>query len=930
MTDILLGRSLEQLSIKAVLDRARLGEGGALVISGEAGVGKTSLLAYALELATDVRVAQIVGIESEMTFAYAGVDQLVRPYITQFETLPLPQRNALEAVLGLRDSSATGPMLVGLAVLTLLSNMAATAPLLCVVDDAQWLDSESADVVAFVARRVRDDRLALLIAVREPAEQRLPFDGVPVLPVAGLPADDAKALLRTSAGAVMDPRVQERLIFETGGNPLALLELADQLSTDERLGRVGLPVALLLGDRLEHVFLRRVRGLPPKTLQYLLLAAADPTGDRELVDMAAARLEVTWEDVIPAKTLGLLRDTADVAFRHPLMRSAVYGAASLPERRQAHRALAEVTDPTVDPERRAWHRAAAASVPDEAVAAELEACADWAWQRSGCATAAAFLIRAAELSATPCSRAERLVAAAACRAGAGGIEAAEALLLRAAAQGYVDDAHRTQSVVVGHVIKVAQGRWSEAAPLLAAAAVDIEPFDGERALWAHLIALLAYVHVGRNASTEFVWRAAYAARSFARSLPRSTKSTGRLTMIDGAISEQAGRRLLLDGVATRVLDGREQAVPILREALGAIDAEIGGPILLLAAEVAVELWDDAALEAITARQMAVSRRTGGYAVMSLGLALRAEAETLAARFANAESLYAEMEQIACTTGNHELLGDALPGRLMLAALRGDESAARHLANKAEVNAASRRLGIVADGARHGLGVLEIGLGRYTRALEHLQFVWQGSSSSVTTIALPDLVEAAVRSDDGDGAIKAADHLSLTTLSSATPFALGIEARSRALLAAGAVAEECYRTAIDQLSHTRATVHLARAHLLFGEWLRRERRRSEARSQLRTAYEALTSLGAMGFAERARVELAATGERVRSRVVDAAETLTPQERHIAELVAEGASNPDIAGRLYVSRRTVESHLTKMYAKLGVNCRAQLAYKLHPPH
>ncbi|WP_217575022.1 AAA family ATPase [Streptomyces sp. GbtcB7] len=902
----LIGRSPELLLINSVLAAVQTGESRALVLRGVPGVGKTALLGYAAQTAADMRIARATGVESEMTLAYAGVHQLVAPYLEQLGSLPDPQRDALEAVLGLGASRSTGRLLVGLAVFTLLSNTASATPLLCVVDDAQWLDRESAEVLAFVARRGQADAIGLLFAVREPTDRPLPFDGLAEHVVNGLDPDAARELLESAAAGTTEKRVQERLIADTGGNPLALLELAAHLAPDQLTGRATLPEALPIGERLEQAFLKRVRTLPSGTQTFLLLAAADPTGDPGLVLRAAASLGIGPETAAPAEALGLVSLTDGLSFRHPLLRSAVYGAARSEQRRQARYALAEATDPAADPDRRAWHRAAAVTGPDNAVADELEASADRARRRGGLSTASAYLNRAARLTSDPHRRAARYLAAAEAQITAGGVDAGAQLLEQAEDRTCVDGHNRAQALLLRGVVEMARGEAARAAPVLAESARVFEPLDVPRAAWAQLLSFQAVMYTGRYGPQGDLMAAARRARSSARS-PRPTAT-----------------ELFLDAFATGFIDGPDAAVPVLRRAIHALGPEEAGPVMEMATYAAVQLWEDDTLDVVSRRHLHITRMLGGLTMLPLALNAVAVSEIVGGRIALAEALHEELHDIRRIIDDPGIIGEVAPGEPMVAALRGDEERTRSLAGAIARHAATHRLGPLADVAAHGLGVLELGLGHYPAAMEHLRFAMDGPPSFVATSALPDLVESAMRSDERETAAKAADLLSLTTLSSGTPYALGIEARSRALFATGAEAEQLHRTAIDHLRRTRAAVHLARAHHLYGEWLRRARQRREAREQLRTAHELFVSMGAAAFAERARAELEATGAHARRRSSDVdLNTLTPQEAHIARLAAEGAPNAEIAAQLYVSRRTVESHLTKIYAKLGVHSRTQLA-------
>ncbi|MEH0420810.1 AAA family ATPase [Streptomyces sp. B21-083] len=910
----LIGRTKECALIDALLTDVRAGRSRSLVLRGVAGTGKTALLGYAVEAGEGLTVKRITGIESEMRLAYAGVQQLVARHLDgeRLGSLPTPQREALEIVMGLRPPAPVGRMLVGLALLTLLSNTASSTPLVCVVDDVQWLDRESAEVLAFVARRADRDALGLLFAVRETGTcgVRLPFDGLDELLVEGLAPEAARELLAEVASGPVVEGVRDRLISETGGNPLALRQITAALSPGQLTGHVPLPEALPLGVRLEQALVGVVRSVPAATRTVLLVAAADPTGDEGLVRRACAALGTPFEAIGRAQMPGLVDLTDGIAFRHPLMRAAVLTSATPAQRRRAHHVLAEAIDPALDPDRRAWHRASAVVGPDDDVAAELEASADRARRRGGQAAAAAFLRRAGDLSTEPCRRAARYLAAAEENIAVGALDTGSDLITLAQQEPCEDPYQAAQVLLMRGLLAIAQGRGGDAAPLLTEAARAFEPVDGPRSRWAHLVALWVYLHLGKGAPAEPLLAAVRTAGAAPRSEPPIAMD------------------LLLDGFVARLSDAPKEAASLFREAIAALDPDEAGPVLQMCVYAAVELWDDAAHDTLSAWHLRTLRALGGMLMLPLGLGARAQSEMLAGRFTEAQALYDETYEVARTTGYPNVTGETPPGETMVAALRGDEGRTHVLAAAVTRYATQHRLGTLADMAAHSLGLLDLGFGRHAEAVRHLRFALLVPHTFVATNALPDLTEAATRAEEPELARRAADRLSESAQASGTPFGLGMDARTRALLAQDTHADALYRTAIGYLQQTRAVVQLARTHLLYGEWLRRQRRRREAREHLRTARETFSLLGAAGFAERARAELEATGERARARTVvaAAATTLTSQEERIARLAAGGASNPEIADQLYVSRRTVESHLTKIYAKLGVRSRTELAYLL----
>jgi DNA-binding CsgD family transcriptional regulator len=902
----LLGRQRERDVLDRVLEAARDGQGGVLAVYGEPGVGKTALLDYAIEAGAGFRVARTVGVEGEMELAFAALHQLCSPSLDLMERLPDPQRDALEIALGLSAGRPPNPFLVGLAVLNLLSEAADEQPLLCVVDDAQWLDRASARVLAFVARRLLAEKIAMVFAAREPIEALAGFAELHVEP---LGRRDARALLDSVLPARLDERVLERIVVETRGNPLALLELPRGLTPAQLAGGFGLPAALPLSARIEESFARRLARLPRDARRLVLVAAADPTGDAALEWRAAQLLGIADSAAHTADADGLLAFDAGVAFRHPLVRSAVYRAAGPDERSEVHRALAEATDPTVDPDRRAWHRAQATSQPDENVAAELERSAARAQARGGFAAAAAFLERSSVLTLDRAQRAARALAAAEAKEQAGALDDALALVSSAEA-GPLDDVQRAQVDVIRARISFAADRGSEAPRLLLSAAKRLEPLDGAAAREIYLDALTAALFAGRLGGEVDARQVAAAARAAPPEPPAHA--------VD----------LLLDGLAVLITDGAPAGTPVLRKALTAFGAdeigtEEGLRWLWLAGRAAGYVWDYENWDALTRRQVRFARESGALTVLPLTLSTRAGVELYAGNLADASSLIAEANAIT----------DATDGRnvpyapLALVAFRGREPDASRLIQTSTEDFLARGEGMGLTLAQWATAYLHNGLARYDIALAAAE---QGAEDPhelwFSPWTMVELIEAATRSGQNDRAASALEVLSETTQASGTPWARGIEARSRALLAEGEAAETLYREAIEDLRPTRLRVDLARAHLLYGEWLRRERRRIDARTELRMAHELFSEFGMEAFAERARIELEATGERARKRTVDTLRELTPQEAQISRLTAQGHTNKEIAAQLFISPSTVEYHLRKVFRKLNVSSRTQLAHRL----
>jgi RNA polymerase sigma factor (sigma-70 family) len=902
----LFGREREREVLDRLLSGALTASGGVVVVNGEPGVGKTALLDYATEARPDFRVARTVGIESEVQLAFAALLQLCSPFLELIDRLPQPQQGALAVAFGLGAGPVPNPFLVGLAVLGLLAEAAEEQPLLCVVDDAQWLDSASARALAFAARRLLAERIAVIFATRELSEA---LAGFPELHVQPLGRRAARALLESVLPAPLDESVLERIVAETRGNPLALLELPRELTPAQLAGGFGLPAAVPLSASLEESYARRLARLDHDARRLLLVAAADPTGDPALVWRAAERLGIEEAAAQTVQAADLLALSPRVVFRHPLVRSAVYGAAGPNERRQVHRALADVTDPDVDPDRRAWHRAQAASVPDDDVAAELERSAVRARGRGGFAAAAAFLERSFALTLDPARRAGRALAAAEAQEQAGALDAALALIETAQA-GPLDEFQRAQADVLRARISFAADRGSEAPPLLLAAAQRLEPLNGRLAREIYLDALTAAIFAGGlGAGADARTVAATAVAAPPPPAPRAAD-------------------LLLHGLALLITDGHAAGTPVLREALVAfrsdgISPEEGLRWLWLAGRAAAYIWDYDSWDALTARQIRLSRESGALTVLPLTLSTRAGVELFGGNLATAAGLVQTADVVTAATD-----GRAVPyAPLALAAFRGRGRDATRLIATSTKDFVARGEGMGVTLAGWASAMLHNGLARYDEALAAAEPAAQDPRELwFATWAMVELVEAAARSGHAARATGALEALSDSTRASCTPWALGVEARSRALLSGDDAAESLYREAIDHLEPTRLRVDVARTRLLYGEWLRRQRRRVDARSQLRTAHEQFTDFGMEAFAERARVELEATGEHARQRTVDTLDQLTPQEAQIARLASEGNTNREIATRLFISASTVEYHLRKAFRKLDVKSRTQLARRL----
>jgi DNA-binding CsgD family transcriptional regulator len=903
----LTGRRSESELLDELVEAVRAGESRALVVRGEPGVGKTALLEYVAEQAVGCRVVRAAGIQSEMELAFAGLHQLLGSMLDRLEHLPVPQRDALRTAFGVSPGSAPDRFFIGLAVLNLLSDVAEEQPLVCLVDDEHWLDHASAQVLAFVARRLDAESVGLVFAARATDDELM---GLPELVVEGLGEDDARALLDSVLTGPLDARVRDRIVTETRGNPLALLELPRGVAPAELAGGFALPDAMPLAGRIEESFRRRVDALPAETRRLLQIAAADPVGEPSLLWRAAERLGIGAESATPAVGSGLIEFGARVRFRHPLVRSAAYRSASQQERQEVHRALAEATDAQVDPDRRAWHRAQATQAPDEDVASELERSAGRAQARGGLAAAAAFLERAAMLTPEPARRPQRLLAAARAKRDAGALDAALGLLVAVDA-GPLDALLTAEVEHLRGQIALEQQRGSDAARLLLSAARRLEPLNADLARETHLEALVAAMWAGDLDTPGGVLAAAEAARAAppGPEVPRAVD-------------------VLLDGLALRVTEGYAAAAPTLRRALELVltpDAgtdEAGSWPGVAGARpstaVAAELWDADSWHHLAARQVQVARDTGALVQLRLALNFVAGTHILAGELETAGQMVEEDRLIAEATGNAQITYT----EMMLAAWRGEEARARELIEATVQEATARGLGRFVTLASYASSVLYNGLGQHDAAYAAASPVFERDLVSFGHWVVPELAEAASRMGN-DATVRAAlEWLSERTRERPTEWMLGIEARVRALLSQADDADRLHQESIEHLGRTRVRIELARAHLIYGEWLRRETRRVDAREHLRTAHEMFAAMGAEAFDDRACRELRATGETVRKRSVETRGELTAQEGLIARLARDGLSNPEIGTRLFISPRTVQYHLRKVFIKLDIHSRSQL--------
>jgi DNA-binding NarL/FixJ family response regulator len=901
----LRGRRAEALVLDRLVANARAGTSGVLVLRGDAGIGKTALLETLAGQASGCRVARAAGVESEMELAFAGLHLLCAPFLNRLERLPGPQRDALATAFGLANAGAPDRFLIGLAVLSLLAEVAEAQPLVCLLDDAQWLDQASAQALAFVARRLAAEAIVMVFAVREPGAT-VDLAGLPELNVGPLHDADARDLLVTAIPGRLDQSVRDRILTEAAGNPLALLELPRAWTPAAFAGGFGLPDAASVSGRIEESFRRRLTSLPDDSRRLLLLASAEPVGDPTRIWAAAERLGIPFEAAGPATTTGLFAIDTQFRFRHPLVRSVVYAEATPGGRRVAHAALAEATNPKEDPDRRAWHLAAAASGPDEGVAIELERSAGRARARGGLAAAAAFLQRAFALTNDPALRTKRAFAAAQASVHAGEFEAALGLLTALETRPLDEIAQARAELLRGH-IAFAASLGSDAPPRLLKAAERFEEIDADVARETYLDAWGAALFAGRFATSGNlleVSRAAKAAPSSARQ-PRPSD-------------------LLLDGLATLITEGRAAAAPALRRATSAFVANEDsmeenfrwGWLTTIPSNV---LWDEESCFAINARQLQIARDAGALARLPIDLTASAIVIAWRGDFASSAAAIAEAVTVTQATGTRI----APYAAMFLAAMRGREAEATPLIESTLTNAAAGGQGIGVQYANWVTAILCNGLGRYADARAAAEqatadypelFLWGW--------AMPEMVEACAKSGDRRAGNRALALLVDATNSVGGDWALGIQARCAAQLSESGSAEGLYQEATARLERTRLRPEQARAELLYGEWLRGEDRRLDARSHLRRAHDLFTAIGMEAFGERARRELLATGDVVRNTSVEALDAFTSTELQIARLASEGQTNPQIGAQLFLSPRTVEWHLRHVFSKLGIRSRKEL--------
>ncbi|WP_396913061.1 AAA family ATPase [Mycolicibacterium sp.] len=911
----LRGREAEEGCLRELLTQIRSGSSRAVVLCGEAGIGKTALMTWLRETADGFHVLSARGVESDVELAYAGLHELCGPLLDHRAALPPPQRRAMESAFGLRDGAAPERFLVGLAALGLLAAASRQRPVLCLVDDVHWLDSASQDTLFFIARRLSAEPVGMMFALRDPIDN---MNGIATMSVTGLSDSAAKQLLIDTFPGRFDHAVADRIVAETRGNPLALLEIPKGLTVADLAGGYYHPDAHPTATTIERHYSRTLHDLPRDTCHLLLLAAAEPVGDPALLYRAMAHLGLKHSALDAAVAAKLIRIAARVEFRHPLLRAAAYRAATPEARREVHAALAATTDANLDPDRRAWHRAAAADAPDEDVARELESAAGRARQRGGTAATAAFLTRAVELTPDAASRGRRALDAAEAHRHIASFDAA-GRLLAAAALTPLTNHQRARLTQLQTRLAFSTARTSRSADALADTVVQFAQtaqhaaaLDPTLATETSLDALSAAMYVGRHDTIG-------AMGAIARTLTSPTSHRRATTPAHH----------LTFALATRITEGPAAAMSAMQNAIATVSNHLRGDdhttmdwfwrAYPIAHEALVhETWDDHGWAELADHAIRNATINGALTMLPAALISRAGAHIDAGQYPAANALIVEAESI------YAAINYTPPKyhRLTLAVWSGDEASATQLVNAAHRDAALRGEGRLSGLAHYATAVLNNGLGRYQVALQAAATAHQYDDLGIHGRVLLELIEAATRADDHPTATEALAHLTERTTASGTEWALGALARSRALLATGPAAEDLYLEAIHRLQQTPLATHLARARLLYGEWLRRRRRPTQAREPLRTALEQFTQIGATAFAERARRELLAAGGKPRSTRPTAGSDLSPQERQIAQLAGTGLTNQEIAAQMFISAHTVEWHLRKVFAKLQIRSRREL--------
>jgi DNA-binding CsgD family transcriptional regulator len=904
---VLFGREAESAAVEGLIARAGSSRSGALIIRGEPGVGKSALLGHAVEQASPMRVLRAGGIEAEAELAFAALHQLLRPVLDRVGHLAEPQAAALAGAVGLSSDSVDDRFLIGVAVLNLLAEAAEEEPLLCVIDDAQWLDGPSADALTFAARRLEAEGVVMLFAARDGEARRFEGGGLAEVRLEGVTAAAAEAVLAEHVSSTLSHEVRDRLVESAAGIPLVLIEVAGLLSADQLAGGAALPDPLPRSAEIERIYLERARRLPAPTQRLLLLVAADDTGSLATIFKAAATLGIEPDALDAAELASLVRAVEGrVDVRHPLVRSTLYGDATFAERQAVHLALADVFDGAQDADRRAWHRAAASLGEDDEVADELEQAARRARRRSGFAAAGRALERAAELSGDDEARGRRLVAAAQDAWLAGGPEQALALLDRA--RGLVSDPSvRADALHLRGTVELRCGEVAEAATMLAAGAAEIATAVPAKAI-------------------EMLAEAAQAA-SYAGDAAQVVEFGRRASELAG--EDDRDQRFTVDvivGVGSLLAGDTARGVPLLREALELAERFHDPRRLVHAGACAGYLGDEATEHELYGRAVSRARETGAVATLPYVLEFLARSEAVDGRYASAAAHAAEGLQFARETEQRNSVCHLLATQALIAAIQGREKNCRSCAAEALELATARGLGYQMALAEWAIARLDLGLGQAAEALtrlERLAAAGPGSSHPfVKVVSAPDLVEAAVRTNQPGTAQAALLEFERFARETAPAWALAMVARCRGLLSAGEVAERHFLEALRRHGESARPFDRARTELAFGEYLRRDGRRTSARSHLRSALDAFERLGAAAWAERGRTELRASGETARKRSASAIDQLTPQELQITRLVSQGATNKEVAARLFLSPRTIDYHLRKVFTKLGISSRSEL--------
>lgn len=909
--------------LRSVISTVAGGDSLVLVLRGEAGVGKTALLGYLSEHASALRVLNVAGVQSDMELAYAGLQQLCAPLMEHLGELPDPQRSALDVAFGRGVGEPPDRFLVGLAVLSLMAAAAQRQPLLCVIDDAQWLDQVTVQTLGFVARRLLAEPIALVFAARDDGTQ--PLTGLPELVVRGLTDGDARELLDSVMLGGIDPPVRDRIVAETRGNPLALLEVPRNASATELAGGFWLSGSASAPGAIETNYVQRIQALPEPTRRLLLVAAAEPVGDAALFLRAAAALGIPIDALAPAEAAGVIEFGPRMRFRHPLLRSAAYRAADLAHRRAIHRALADATDPDADPDRRAWHAANAAAGPDDEVAEELENSAARAQSRGGIAAAAAFLERAAVLTADPHLRGARALAAAQAKRDAAAPAAARDLL-DLAERGPLSELQRAQVTRLRAQMDFVRSRAGEtgapkvrdAAQALLDAARRLENLDDRASRQSYLEGISALMYAGRLGDPADLTHAA----------------RGALAALDREPELSRSLDFLLKGIAGRITGGVSAGGEPMRISLDRMRIEAAADdrhvlrwmvpaFPILQESSAHELWDETAVRQLATAAVRAARNAGALAILPRALVYQAGVHLISGEFHTAATLVDEADAITSVTDHSAAVKYHA---LMLTAWRGDVAQAERLITATQADAFHRGEGRLLGLTGYAAAVLYNGLGRYDDALAAARKACEYEDIGFYSWCLYELVEAGARSGDRDAATTAIADLAERAGASGTNWGLGALAAAQAMLADDAAdadaADALFTEAIERLGRTTVAAHRARTHLVYGEWLRRVLRRNDARRHLTDAHDMFVRMGAHAFAERARRELAATGEKVRSQQPSSAGELTAQETQIARLAGEGLTNQEIGAQLFISTHTVEWHLRKVFAKLGITSRRQL--------